>query len=206
MITVKQLTTLIIILKTHTLTLKDNCLSSKECRECVRGNCLKCRYGYRNQSNLCNLIKYQIQACVSYLHEGYCIECDKGWYVDSGFCSRCKDKDCAVCPQNTCIACFNNVKMENSCGNKKCSVKNCDICFFNDFCMVCKEGFALKKMIGGEENFDCVETSHNCLTLAGNTDKCSTCDVNRVLDQDSYCVSSSARLFFFFLYSLLFFV
>ena len=96
--------------------------------------------------------------------------------------------------------------MENSCGNKKCSVKNCDICFFNDFCMVCKEGFVLKKMIGGEENFDCVETSHNYLTLAGNTDKCSTCDVNRVLDQDSYCVSSSARFFFFFLYSLLFFV
>lgn len=184
--------TLLILLKFPPTLQNDTCLKSKQCRECVRGNCLKCSFGYRTEKKLCTRSKHKIEFCASYLHEGKCIECEKGYYLDFGICLKCKNKNCAICPRNTCIACFNGIKMEEKCGLKKCEIENCEICLFNDFCDVCRDGYGLRENNG---NYFCQETQHHCLNIGSDQEKCSACGVFRVLDEDSFCVSMALIAF-----------
>jgi hypothetical protein len=183
----------------------DSCLDSRECRECVRGKCLRCRGGYRNLQNLCTPVKVQLPKCVSYLFEGFCIECQRGYYDQNGRCIKCSDKNCALCPSNTCIACFNKVKFEKSCEATACSLPNCRICLFNDLCDVCDKGFALRKIQNKtQESFECVPNPNNCLIVFNDSDKCSACDIDRVLNKDCFCVNSISLLYYttFYIFKL----
>jgi len=173
------------------LSICKNC--PKECESCdSTDKCNSCKLGY-------------------VLQEGKCITtCTSGYVEVAGdICKECVDADCDTCNPtdlNECTTCKNSkVLLNGDCVDKcgegyyvqdaKCypCSKNCNFCSSGNDCQVCVAG---NHFVGDSEVCDVCPDDHviigdrcyecsvsNCnLCVAGDKDKCNTCDSGYVLD------------------------
>ena len=158
------------------------------CEICGNNICLKCRYGYKYNSNenICEIdnsdLKCFDENCVScsYNEEGFCDLCKNGFYLNQG---RCFELEKCILDENNenCVSCLDNqnyyLKEDGFCYEKcygqKCSDVQLDNQFYNceDNCLVCKN-YDLYFITNCKDKEQCV--IENC-ALCRNSNDCFYC-------------------------------
>ena len=195
------------------------CAYTEGCEISYMGECLKCSedfvlIGKENNFQLCKSLSMDIyNNCQEINYEtGYCKECKKGYYLNSGDFKCIKTENCKESIYDNCILCnkgyyFN--KKENKCKIKSdeeftfCKEtlddKKCDTCddgyFFDENGMCIKtqfcsesENLKCKKCLKGyylSDNGYCTNTD-NCDIADKITSLCISCKKNYYLDTEDF--------------------
>jgi len=136
------------------------CSNDKLCLECNNNLCTRCAYSFPDSNGNCTAPSNYIKGCYVYGGDGICLECQDGFYHNTGTtgnttCSALNDTVKYFCRYstadvNTCSACMGSV-LQNGGGctpGPSCADPHCESCYYdmttgNQQCRRCKEGHAM---------------------------------------------------------------
>ena len=137
-----------------------NCSAQSKCLEVNNNVCTRCAYGFADPNGNCTNPAKVISGCYVYGGEGVCVECQDGYYHNTGTtgnatCTALNDTIKYFCRYstidvNTCSACMNSV-LQNGGGcipGPTCADPACESCYYdvatgNQYCRRCKPNHAL---------------------------------------------------------------
>ncbi len=120
------------------------------CAHCSGASCSLCYASYLNGKS-CAAPSTTISYCATYITKDTCRACQYGYNLNSSF--KCEPITKAGClwynSSSECMQCNNSIKPVNgACGSVACADKNCSNCDKNDYCDVCKSGYATDLLTG----------------------------------------------------------
>ena len=141
------------------------CPNDLHCLSCFGQSCSRCANSVASSdARSCQFPLMPIENCFIYERDGFCVECNPGFFATSlGKCDKIPSnlENCLI-PQenlNGCLVCTNGIiSKEGECLNSFiCSDPNCSSCFFDnegkEKCLKCKKGFF--KLVSFHQGEEC---------------------------------------------------
>ncbi|XP_053387668.1 cell death abnormality protein 1-like [Mercenaria mercenaria] len=155
------------------------CTDNLHCGRCVDGFYNGFDHTSMNRRYDCSLkCSTRCKKCV----ESYCYECNEGYYLASGQCSKCV-KSCKSCTTQTyCLTCNDGYYLDRS-SCKVCDY-SCKTCSSPTECKSCSNGFYLSDKY-------CLQCRSHCISCSWN-DNCNRCLDEYYLENES-CHKCSDR-------------
>ena len=173
------------------------CPEDEKCISCTNKNtCKLCYKTVLNADGLCEIPATVFENCIRYQTKTQCSQCEFGYFLENGECTKIPIDDCAVVESiqsSICLACFNGISASGGdCNvNDKCKVENCSICgpIGTDSCVKCESGFSLDK------DNKCIEEPYkNCHKVEDfDVTSCAQC-TNGFYDNETQCLENSPLL------------
>ena len=175
------------------------------CGKCAGTVCSSCYASYLS-GNSCVAPSTTVGYCATYLTKDICLTCNDGYYMTLSL--KCEAITEAGCHEyniiEKCTMCKNSIKPVNgACGSVACTDKNCASCDKNDYCDMCKSGYATDILTGKcitqatpDANCYAYHSGLGCVGCKfGYYDKNGTCTLSTAYKSVSIMVSAIVGVF-----------